>query len=745
MSTQKDDFFELFRSRWKLASEAEKEQRENELADLEFEAGQHWSDEDVKLRKLESKPTVTIDLLSGPIKQVTNQQRTARPGIQISAVGEGSDPKKAQIWQGIVRRVERLSQAGRIYTWAGEHQVKMGRGFWVVRNQYVGDSDIQDIRIEEVDNQHTVYVDPSKRKLDGSDKKWAIRFEDLTHEDYKARFGEDENDTLSDKIGSGQFQGIGDAPAEWITSTHCRIAEYYYLEPTTTKKKYDSGRERTITKNVVKWCLLNAVGDVLDEATIPGQHIPVVEVYGERRNINGKVDKRGLVRMAKEASRMEDFCESSLMEAISTAKTAPWVVEWDSVSEFATIWNTSNKTNYAVLPYKRTVVNGVLGDKPERVSAGVDVSHLTMAAQRMQNHVRSVTGTDLNISETGAEERRISGKAYEARRASQQLGTSDYMENLGDGIVLTAKIIMGMARELYDTPRVFRIMGEDEKERGIVTHMGPDQAQAAQELAKQHLIAEMFDLSGSPDDYDVAISPGRNYQTARQEAVDMIGAAIQAYPPIAPIALPILFRNSDFEGAQEIAAKLEPDTNDQIPPAVQAQMQQLQQQLQEAADIIKTDQVKMQGQIATKQIETEAKIKLEMVQMEHEITLQQMKDATAITVKKLDLLAKGVAAESQLENENLALAQTQAHESEQAEAQRQHERQAAERQAQIQQEQATQQTGDQAMLAVQGHQQSLEAGAVSHGQALEQQDAAGQQKMREIKATPRPKPGAGKK
>lgn len=652
--------FDVFRKRWKLASEAQTAQRQLWLDDLSFEAGEHWSAADLAARKLAHKPAITIDLLSGPIKQVTNQQRTARPGIQISAVGGAGDVETARVWQGIVRRVERLSHAGRVYTWAGQFQVKMGWGCWVVRNQVIGSSGEQDIRIEEVDNPFTVYVDPTTKKLDGSDKRWAIRFEDLTHDDYIERFGESK---LSQALGQG-WQSIGDAPPDWITGSHARIAEYYYLDK--------DGK--------VQWCLLNGSGEHLVEPVrIPGRLIPVVTIFGERRNIDGRVDCRGMVRMAKEPSRQEDWAESSLMETITLAKTAPWIAEWGQISEFKAIWETSNLTNYAVLPYKNVSgANGAPLPPPQRIPAGVDVTALTLAAQRMQQHVRQVMGQSDVLQEEVRREQ--SGRAITARKQIQELGTSDYLENLGDGIVLTARIIMSMGAEIYDTPRIMRIVGDDEREQAIVTHLGPDQRGAAEQLMASKQIDTLVDLSGDPEDYDVAISAGRNYQTARQEAVEMIGTAITAYPPIAPVALPILFRNSDFEGAQEIAAKLEPQKEGKPDPQVlQQQNQQLSQQLQQAMEYIKTEQAKQQAQVEKTRLDNEAELARAEMDNATKLELERIRSTTSLQLEAMKAEAAQIAQEAALGHAAVSQQVDQAHADLEAEAARAHAAQMGER------------------------------------------------------------------
>lgn len=651
----KADFFDTFKSRWKLAVDAEQEQRENELADLRFEAGEHWDAAVKRERERQGKMCLTIDLISGPIKQVTNQQRTARPGIQISPVGNGADPKKAERWQGIIRRIERLSQANRAYAWAGQYQAKMGRGFWVVRNVEVGEDGEQDIRIEEVDNQHTWYCDPNTKKLDGSDKRWAIGYQDLTHEEYIARFGDSK---LADGLSEGQFRGgVGIAPPDWITSSHCRIAEYFHIEETKRYKhvlsdgssayedelETEVGREKgrfakkpkfpdgvtskrrvpKVTKKVY-WCLLNGLGEKLEETVIPGEFIPVVRIYAERRNIDGKVDYRGLVRMAKDPNRMEDWAESSLLEAISDAKTAPWLAEYDQIAEFETAWKDPRSK---VLFYRRqSGENGSPIPPPQKISSGVDVQALTVAAQRMENHVRRTTGIpDTFTNESAQEQSQLSGRAILARRQQQELGTSDYLENLGDGIVLTAKIIMSMARDgVYDTPRLMRIWGDDEKEESIVTHYGPEQQEQALQLMSKD-VSDLFDIKTG--EYDIAISMGRNKATQRQdtqEVMEMVLPVLAKTDPQAAVkAAAQMLKAMDNPDAIAIGESMDPEGNEPNPAKMQQQLQMADQLMQQMQQRIQELEMEKQAGIAKEQARGEAQKQIEALKGQLEDMLQR--------------------------------------------------------------------------------------------------------------------------
>ncbi len=88
----KDDdreFIELARKRFKQANDADTEQRERELADLKFYAGDQWPEDIASSRKgtpantqagippITARPTLVINKVREPVRQVLNQERQA--------------------------------------------------------------------------------------------------------------------------------------------------------------------------------------------------------------------------------------------------------------------------------------------------------------------------------------------------------------------------------------------------------------------------------------------------------------------------------------------------------------------------------------------------------------------------------------------------------------------------------------------------------------------------------------------
>lgn len=646
---------------FKLVSNAELEQRQKEMADLEFEAGEHW-DPKVKADRLAAgKPCLEIDLLSGPLNQIEGQSNESRAGITISAKKVGTSPEAASLLQGFVRDIEQQSNALDVYAHAVRRCSRAGRAGWRIVSEYEDDESFnQVLRIKWVDNWFQVYLDPTYKEQDGSDRKKAIIVDDLTHDAYTERFGESE---LAASLG-GTFQSIGDAPAEWLTKDRVRIAEFFKVKetkrvrlqlsngqelyedelPTTGKGKkvkpvlpdgISVTNRRKVTEKTCCWYLINAV-EILDKRELPIPYIPIVEIEGERRNINGKVDRRGVVRMGKQLNQMADFHETALVEEVDVGRSSPWVAEWSQVAPYSHLWENPKKTR--VLYYNATAADGKPLPPPFRDTAEPPIQATVIAAQRAEQLLRAVTGVpDVFAEETKKEQ---SGRAILARQRQQEQGSSKYLVSRNRGIAYTGKIFLAWAAPVYDTPRVGHITDKHEKERSIVTHRG--QQQLAQKLAMEQEIPEtdILDLANAAK-YDVTATAGKAYATERQETVDLVTNALPVIPPpMVPKALSVLFKNSDGPGMQELATAFEPPQQ-QIPPEVQQRLVQLDQFAQ-----IATEQInQLKDQLADKDADRQSK---------EQIASEGNASQEKIALAKIELDAEKMRMEFELEQQRIS-------------------------------------------------------------------------------------------
>ena len=671
---QLESFLKLAQERHKNVLELEHDQRAREVADLRFEGGEHWDAALLAERKLKRRPTVTVNTLSAMIRTGSNRQRVSRAGIKVRPASRAANLDKAKTYGEVIRQIERNSKADLAYDNARQYQRKMGRGYWVIRPAYADDESMEQvIRIEWVDNPHAVFLDPHYKRQDYSDRLWGMVVEDYTQDDFHAAFPE--SVAAYDLTGFGEDAGGG----EWLATERVRVAEYFWIEqdvkvriqldngvevmahdlPQQKKRKgsepiIPEGR-RAVRRRHIKtskvWRTLMTAREIFEENEIPCRSIPIVQIDGERRNIPGSgVDWRGQVRDAKEPARANDFMESGILEAIVMARTAPWLVEIQQIAGLEDEWEGQAVDNPAMLRYKAAGSAENPIPPPGRNLAGPDIRSFVTAAQRAEAHQRQTLGEPDVFQEESKREQ--SGRAIQARRALQEIGTSHYALNEGVGHARTGEILLEMIPIVYDAPRVMRLVDDNgRKQRDLVLYAGADRAEDARQVAgKQEQGAELFDLSDGR--YEVAVGTGTNSLTDRIEAMETITDAIRQHPPLAQIALPILFRNSDWAGADELLEAMDKDKP--LPPEVEERLKGLDEfasKASKALDGANQEIERLNKKLADKDADREAKVEVAMAQQATQRFREEMSNATTLAVEEMRQLTAKVSEEGKMSRE----------------------------------------------------------------------------------------------
>ena len=119
------DFLRTATERLRYGLEADRENREADIDDRKFRAGEQWPEE-VKQQRV-NRPCLTINRTGQFVRQVTGDIRLNKPAIKISPA-EGGNPQTAEVIEGLVRNIERASKAQRVYVDAAEDAATGGMG-----------------------------------------------------------------------------------------------------------------------------------------------------------------------------------------------------------------------------------------------------------------------------------------------------------------------------------------------------------------------------------------------------------------------------------------------------------------------------------------------------------------------------------------------------------------------------------------------------------------------------------------
>ena len=603
----------------RLTTDADQSNRSEALEDLKFAAGDQWPTEIQNSRNLEARPCLTINKIDPYIRQVTNQQRQARPRIKVHGTNTSSNEKLAEILTGVIRHIEVNSDADQAYDTAFDYSVRMGWGYFRVVTDYIRDDSFdQEIYIRPIDNPFTVYFDPNSILPDGSDADRCL----ITTVIEKKIFQEMYPDA---DLGSFTYRGTGDDSAEWIMKDDIRIAEYFYTERKAVKLVQLSDgtsvykdelpdqailamagitivSERDSMRKQIKWCKLTAM-EVLEERDWPGKYIPIVPVYGQQLVIESKRKKYGLVRNAKDPQRMLNFWQTSITESVALAPKAKWLMAEGQDEGHEMEWASANIKSSPVLRYKQKDIEGVPAQPPTRLQPEPPPAGILAASASINNDLQAVLGIfDPNQMPSG----NLSGKAINGQQQQIDLTNFHYFDNLTRSIRYAGKILLDLIPKIYDHERVMRIIGYDNQPELVVLNQRTVDDAGVTKILNDVTVGE----------YDVVMETGPGYNSKRQEAVANMMPLLAASPDLMKVAGDLIFRNMDFPGADIIADRLAAsnplanvDEKSDIPPQVQMQlaqskqmMEQMQQQMQQMDMVIKSraDVVAMQQEGETK-------------------------------------------------------------------------------------------------------------------------------------------------
>ena len=625
----KQDMLATARSRLNQAISALSESREDEMDDLKFYAGSpdnqfQWPADVLATRgavqgqTINARPTLTINKLPQHVHQVTNDQRQNRPSGKVIPADDKGDVEVAEIYNGMVRHIQYISDADVAYDTACENQVAYGEGYIRILTEYCDENTFdQDIKIGRIRNSFSVYMDPLIQDPCGVDARWCFITEDIPKDEYERLYPN------AAPITTLMTLGVGDQSiSQWLNDDTVRIAEYFYyeierktlnlypgnltaIEGTPEDKQLKQqflkplkSRETEIKR--VKWCKINGY-EVLEESDWAGKYIPVVRVVGNEFEIDGRLYVSGLVRNAKDAQRMYNYWVSQEAEMLALAPKAPFIGYGGQFEGYETQWKTANTQNWPYLEVNPDVTDGQgnMLPLPARAQPPMASSGLLQAKAGASEDIKSATG-QYNAS-LGMTSNERSGKAILARQREGDVGTYHYVDNLARAVRYVTRQLVDLIPKIYDTERIARIIGEDGEVDNV--KINPMQPEPVKKIVDQNgaLIEKIYNPGVGK--YDVVVSTGPGYATKRQEALEAMAQLLQGNPDLWKVAGDLFVKNMDWPGAQEMSKRfakvIDPKVlaNDDDPAlsAAHQQMQAMDQELQQLHSMLQNVQQSMEA------------------------------------------------------------------------------------------------------------------------------------------------------
>lgn len=604
------------RDKFDLAVEAEADNRADALDDIRFaRLSEQWPEEIRRQREREQRPCLTINRLPTFIRQVVNDARQNKPSIKVHPADSNADPATAEIIAGLIRNIEYTSNADVAYDTGIENSVTCGVGYWRVGVDYSYDDTFDlDIKIDRIANVFSVYGDPHATCADSSDWNTAFVTERISKEEFRRRYkGSEEVDWEA-----AGYAGLEDP---WYCDDSVLIAEYWTREEDvkivvqlSDGSVMDNDRfrdaeavlastglmvvaEREVRSYKVKQRIISGA-EVLEENDWPGKFIPIIPVYGDEINVDGRRVFKSLIRDAKDPQRMLNYWRTTSTEMVALAPKTPFIGPVGSFRSDVDKWNTANVQSHAFIEYDGAT-------PPQRQPYAGPAAGAIKEALSASDDLKSIIG--IYDAALGARSNETSGRAIMARQRESDVGTFHFIDNLSRSIRHTGRILIDLIPKIYTGERVIRVLGQEGKD--------PQTAQLGKAQSIPGL-ERIYDLTLGK--YDLVVTSGPSFTTRREEAATQMMELLRVYPPAAPIIGDLLISNMDWPGAEEVAQRIKammPQPQSQQQGQERQMVAQLQQQIQQMAAQLQQQAQGIEQAKADKQIEFD-KVRVDMYNAE---------------------------------------------------------------------------------------------------------------------------------
>ncbi len=597
---------------------------------------------------------------------------------------DAADVETAKIYDGLIRNIETISRADIAYDTAIDFAASAGFGYIRVETDYShSDTFNQDILIKRVANPLNVYEDPDAESADGSDWNLCFVTEILPKDKFKRDYPDAEKTSFEADAKEQKnvlwFEGDGVRIAEYWRRKKIKDSVLVFSDGESIKKSiYEKNEElramhtvegieiieerETESFQVMRYLITGT--EVLEKDVWPGKYIPVVPVYGEELNVEGKRVFQSLIRQAKDSQRNFNYWRSAATELVALAPKAPWIGPVGFAKKDAN-WDTANTENHAYLEYDGPT-------KPERQPfAGMPAGALQEALSASDD-LKNIMG--IQDASLGAKSNETSGRAITARQKEGDTSTFHFIDNTARSIRQTGAILIDLIPHIYSEKRIIRILGEDGTAKRVPINqpVKVDEKGEVMPPEKAHIegIERIYDLGAGK--YDLTVSAGPSFNTRREEAAFQMAEFIRAFPAAAPVIGDLLAKNLDWPGADEVAERLreinpvlqkEKQGNQPPPPSpemikAQADAAAAQQQAQIAQQKANSELSLRQVELAIKQEEFKMK-QVDLAIKDKELRSQEI--TNAIDLKKAEIGLEGARHKTanEINKSNQAYAQEQ--------------------------------------------------------------------------------------
>lgn len=525
----------------------------------------------------EGRPMYTVNKVRQAMKQITNDQRQNRPQAKVRAEEDG-DTELAEVRQGLIRNIDSKLDAQRAVDTAFQFAVGGGYGVWRLTTSYQEDGGFdQVIQREEIANPYSVVFDPSSKKKDRRDARYAFVDSQFARATFRERWPDAR---LVSVNGTEENSGWWDEHEVTVSEYWYKVTEQKEIVLMSDGSVYDAEKVAPILDELaaqgireqrrrfydcekVRQCIVSGAEILEGPNEWPGRFIPLVPVWGELLHVKDKERFFGAVRFAKDAQRMYNYERSTFIEVLADQPYSPFMADAASIEAYGAQYSSMRTKKPPVLMYNADP-SKPNGGMPTRISPPAFPAALANAAQISSDDIKASTG--IYDASLGARSNETSGKAIIARQREGDIANFDYIDNLAYSLKYDFEVTNDLITAVYDTERQIRIVGEDGAEKVVRINKRILDEQTGKEITLNDM---------QQGRYDISATVGPSYTTQRMEAAEAMMQLSNDPSPIGMVAKYGFIKSLDAPGLEDVrqAARkflvqqglLEPEDDDQPP------------------------------------------------------------------------------------------------------------------------------------------------------------------------------------
>ncbi|RYH95949.1 portal protein [Citrobacter werkmanii] len=523
--------------------------------------------------QFERYPKFEINKVATELNRIIAEYRNNRITVKFRPGDKEASEELANKLNGLFRADYEETDGGEACDNAFDDAATGGFGCFrltsMLVNEYDPMDDRQRIAIEPIyDPSRSVWFDPDAKKYDKSDAMWAFCMYSLSPEKYEAEYGKTPPASLDiTTMTSWEY--------DWFAPEVVYIAKYYevrkesvdvisYQQPITGEiATYDSDQiadiedelamagfvevaRRSVKRRRVYVSVVDGDNFLEKPRRIPGEHIPLIPVYGKRWFIDDIERVEGHIAKAMDPQRLYNLQVSMLADTAAQDPSAIPIVGMEQIRGLEKHWEDRNKKRPTFLPLRE------VKDKAGNVIAPATPAGYTQPAVMNQALAALLQQTSADIQEvTGGSQAMQQMPSNVAQETVNNLmNRSDmasfiYLDNMAKSLKRAGEVWLSMAREVYGSDREVRVVNEDGTDDIALMNAQVVDRQTGNVVALNDL---------STGRYDVTVDVGPSYTARRDATVSVLTNVLSTMlpnDPMRPAIQGIILDNIDGEGLDD--------------------------------------------------------------------------------------------------------------------------------------------------------------------------------------------------